>query len=127
MTALAVVRRRDIDVFTRFERLDQRRGHERHIAGDHQDLFGWRFHQRGVEPTKRAASGNPIIDDAYVLFRSMRSDNEQVRRERTKNPNLTGQDRAVTNLQRALVASAKPRPLTAREDGCSPHVSFCHD
>jgi hypothetical protein len=86
-----------------------------------------RQRQRGVEPTKRAASGNPIIDNAYVLFRSMRSDNEQVRREWTKNPNLTGQNRAVTNLQRALVASAKPRPLTVLEDGCSPHVSFCHD
>ncbi len=128
MRAVRVARNRGINISpTRGERGQKRRRYERHVAGNHQHLFGRRLDERRVESPQRAGSGNAILHDLHVGFlvcpwrRRVMPDDQDVRSKATQHRKLAFENRAGADTERALVASAESPRLPPGKDRCRPH------
>ena len=91
--------------------LRQRRFDERHVARDHEHRVAARVGQRGVQTAERPAARDEVLGD-----------DENIVRQQRELGNLTITNRAAVDDQRALVAAAEARGLSAVQNGCGEHA-----
>ena len=127
MASTLVTRQRGVGAFAALGQTGEKgRRQKRHVARYHQYLFRWRFDERRIQTAERPSPCHAIRHHCRIRgpgLRRLARDDQDVRGQFAKQRQLPVEDRIRSHDERALVDSAEPARLPARENRSSPHTS----